>query len=103
MLVPFKVAGTVAAAALASSLVIHTGRNVLQTMQAASTAPQIASGSSTAIPSTVRELRALSRQEILHLYVHHCPEPTSLSVLEGDWHGMLLHNNGLVRLVWLGD
>jgi hypothetical protein len=98
MLIPFKIAGTVAAAALAGSLAVHTGCNMLQTTRAATSVPQIASGaSSTAVPSTVRELRALSRQEILHLYIHRCLEPTSLTVLEGDWHGMLLHNNGLVR------
>jgi hypothetical protein len=49
-------------------------------------------------PQSISDIQTMSRQQILDLYLHHCTVPSDLSILEGEWYGILLNNNGLVRL-----
>jgi hypothetical protein len=106
----------VAVAAMAASLAFNTGRNVYETVQISRhcttkrDAPvlddsdgrtNLLSSSSciseALIPTSIDELESMSRKQIMQLYINHCMAPSDLSVLEGEWHGKLLNNNGLVR------
>lgn len=95
----------VAVAALVGSITYNTGRNVYETVQIVSKERQQPSSplpiptllQSQPLPQSVSELQKLSRQEIIHLYLHYCTAvPSDLIDIEGEWNGALLHNNGLV-------
>jgi hypothetical protein len=49
------------------------------------------------LPQTVGEIQKLSRRELLDIYINDCIVPTDMSMFDGEWHGKLLNNNGLVR------
>ncbi len=92
----------VAAAAFVGSVTYQTGRNVYETIQVVS--PPSTSLSSLSqqppqkpIPQSVSELQKLSRPEIIDLYLNYCTAvPSDLTMVEGEWSGTLLRNNGLV-------
>jgi hypothetical protein len=94
----------VAVAALVGSITYNTGRNVYETVQIVSKERQQLLPpllptllQSQPLPQSVSELQKLSRQEIIHLYLHYCTAvPSDLIDIEGEWNGALLHNNGLV-------
>ena len=95
----------VAVAALVGSATYSTGRNVYETVQVVSkqrrqpipTVSRSSSSQQQPLPQSVSELQKLSRQEIIHLYLHYCAAvPSDLIDIEGEWNGALLHNNGLV-------
>lgn len=117
MLVLWKAAGAAVAAMAGTCVIGSTARNMVQTHRAldntrasssswTKTSPPLLLSSP---PTTVEELHGLSRAELLHIYMHQCHTPemdtnmddptTNPRVLrlEGDWHGVLLNNNGLVR------
>lgn len=85
------------AAAFAGSLAFSTGRNMLQTQQLLKATDDSFITDNTSVPTTVSELQTLQRKQLLQLYLQHCEAPTELSTVAGDWHGVLLKNNGLVR------
>jgi hypothetical protein len=104
----------VAVAAIAASVAINSGLNVYETAQISrqSTAKRnfaVTNGNRTVrssnaalaaescIPTSIAEIESLSRKQILQLYIDHCVAPSDLSVLDGEWSGKLLNNNGLVR------
>ena len=96
----------VAAAALVGSITYQTGRNVYETIQVVSSAPPSTASSSLTqqtppptqpIPQSVSDLQKLSRLEIVHLYLNSCTAvPSDLTMVQGEWSGTLLRNNGLV-------
>ena len=97
----------VAAAALVGSITYQTGRNVYETIQVVSSAPPSTASSSQSQqspppptqpkPQSVSDLQKLSRLEIVHLYLNSCTAvPSDLTMVEGEWSGTLLRNNGLV-------
>jgi hypothetical protein len=94
----------VAVAALVGSVTYNTCRNVYETVQITSkqqqqqqTPPIALLRSQQLLPQSVSELQKLSRQEIIHLYIHYCTAvPSDLADIKGEWNGALLHNNGLV-------
>eukprot|EP00980_Cylindrotheca_fusiformis_P004033 scaffold880_cov132-Cylindrotheca_fusiformis.AAC.29 len=77
------------------------GRNMLQTAQVtnqgnASTLNQVGLGCIRGNSSDVaKHLELLNRKELLQLFTL-CDVPTDLSVIEGEWDGKLLENNGLL-------
>jgi hypothetical protein len=51
--------------------------------------------------SILESLQSMSRQQLLDVYLNHCtiiPTDTSSSILDGEWNGILLNNNGLVSV-----
>ena len=86
-----------AAAAVAGSLAFSSGRNMFQTHRLSSSTQQELPDELLVMPTTVSELQNLQRKQLLQLYLNHCTDPTDLSAIEGDWNGLLLKNNGLVR------
>lgn len=86
-------------AAFAANLAYNTGRNVFETVQIsrlATTSKDAKLKISSSIPTSIAELESMSRQEVLHLYIDHCVVPSDMSAVDGEWHGKLLNNNGLV-------
>jgi len=47
----------------------------------------------------VQKMQNLPRAEILRLYFHQCEAPSDLSVLDGEWNGVLLNNGSVLTRV----
>jgi hypothetical protein len=114
MIVTGIITKTVAAAVI-GILTFHSGRNIIQTQQLISNTerrqhdqqqlvPTVKSASQTAAINSKRQLSAnlndiiaLKRSETLQIYLDQCYIPHSLTYIDGEWNGILLPNNGLVR------
>jgi hypothetical protein len=115
-----------AVTAIAASLAYNTGRNVYETIQITKstlhpTPNSLTDGHTSVVhvaedspssnrilldpvaissmPTSVVELQALSRRQIINLYNNHCIVPNDLSIIDGEWQGILLNNNGLVCMI----
>jgi hypothetical protein len=100
-----------AAAGIAGTLTVASGRNMLQTYQIAQAhdcwQPENAPRQNnlcqrtSARPAPIRHLQSLSRAELLKLYLQGgCEAPLSPAVfLDGAWNGVLLHNGPVLTRV----
>ena len=87
-------------AAVVASLTFHSCRNMLETYQVARSSNLISAAEEDfVVPSTIQRLQSLQRSQLLKLYVNDCTIPDEKkceSIIDGDWDGILLPNNGLV-------
>lgn len=91
----------VAASAIAGSLAFCSGRNMLQTY---SISRETAVLPVDDLPiATLAEMPLLPRRQLLQMYMHRCEVPIDMDALDGDWHGVLLNNNGLVKALLGGN
>jgi hypothetical protein len=97
------IAAKAATAVIATIVTMNSCRNMIQTYQFASdhSKRQFNNNENSAIQlsreSIMDDIQKLNRLQILKLYFEHCREPESLDEIDGEWNGVLLHNNGLVR------
>mmetsp|Transcript_30604 Transcript_30604/g.46964 ORF Transcript_30604/g.46964 Transcript_30604/m.46964 type:complete len:251 (+) Transcript_30604:151-903(+) len=102
---------TRAIAAVTATLAASSARNMWQTYQMIHTAeehdtnkidpPPILFSKDCCVDDAVEEIQKLNRKEFLNLY-RGCGSVADLSLVEGDWNGVLLENNGQI-MTWISN
>jgi hypothetical protein len=90
-------AGKAVLAAVAATLATSSVVNISQTariMQDSMSVSPLSSRDLKNIQDGVSVLQTMSREELLRVYIASEEPPNTLDVLEGEWDGLLLNNNG---------
>jgi len=90
-------AGKAVLAAVAATLATSSVVNISQTARIMQDSMSVSPLSSRAFRNTqeaVSVLQSMSRAELLRVYIASEEPPKTLDVLEGEWDGLLLNNNG---------